>query len=62
MSKKTTGSALPTLPENSTGIPRGPRYKEQYGVIIVCPDEASQLATYEGLRALLGCKFKVVVT
>lgn len=62
MPREAKGAALPPLPENSTGIPKGNRYREQYGVIIVCPNEASQQATYEGLRALLDCKFKVVVT
>ena len=62
MPKEAKGAALPPLPENSTGIPKGTRYKEQYGVLIVCPDEASQHAIYEGLRALLDCKLKVLVT
>lgn len=62
MSTNMAAAALPPLAENSTGIPKGSRYKEQFGVIIVCPDEPSQRAIYEGLRSLLGCKFKVVVT
>lgn len=61
MAKKPSAD-LPALPPNSTGIPPNNRYREQYGVIIVCPNEASQQVTYEGLRALLDCKFKVVVT
>lgn len=53
---------LPPLPENSTGIPPDSRYREQYGVVLVCPDEADQKAVYDGLKAISGCKVKVVTT
>lgn len=54
--------ALPKLPANAPGIPPNNRYREQYGVILVCPDESAQTALYEALEALRGCKIKVVVT
>lgn len=37
------------------------RYREQYGVIVVCIDEAEQQAVYEELRGR-GWKLRVVVT
>lgn len=37
------------------------RYKEQYGVIVICKDEAHQKRVYEQLRAKHK-KVKVVVT
>jgi hypothetical protein len=52
----------PPLPANSPGKPDGARYREQYGVVIVCPDEATQQAVYAGLRSLAPCRLKVVVT
>ena len=42
-------------------IPDGNRYKEQYGVIIVCADEPEQQRVYETLTAE-GYKCRVVVT
>ena len=54
--------APPDLPAGSPGRPERSRYLEQYGVVIVCPDETAQRAVYEGLRALPGCKLRVVVT
>lgn len=62
MGKTGKQEALPKLPGNSTGIPKGSRYKAQYGVVIVCPDEAAQKSLYEGLKAVAGSKLKVVVT
>lgn len=59
---KSKKAALPPLPEDSTGIPPAGRYREQYGVVVVCPDEEAQKAVYEGLKAVAGAKFKVVVT
>ncbi len=44
---------------------KNPGYREQYGVVIVCPDEARQRALYERLHAELkpqGLKVKLVVT
>ena len=42
-------------------IPEGPRYKEQYGVIIICVDEAEQERVYNVLTAE-GYSCRVVVT
>jgi hypothetical protein len=42
-------------------IPEGDRYKEQYGVIIICADEPEQQKVYEALAAE-GYKCRVVVT
>ncbi|WP_029056958.1 hypothetical protein [Stappia stellulata] len=55
-------NTLPPLDPKSPGIPKGKRYREQYGVIAVCPDEGSQRAIYEGLKALQTARLKVVVT
>jgi hypothetical protein len=50
------------LPPGAPGRPDKPRYREQYGVIILCPDEPTQRAIFEGLRQLVPCRLKVVVT
>jgi hypothetical protein len=42
-------------------IPEGDRYKEQYGVIIICADEPEQQKVYEALAAD-GYMCRVVVT
>ena len=42
-------------------IPEGDRYKEQYGVIIICADEPEQQKVYEALAAD-GYRCRVVVT
>ena len=55
-------AGLPPLPQNAPGKPSGPRYREQYGVVIVCPDEETQRAIYAALEALPDCRIKVVVT
>ncbi|MBB4302370.1 hypothetical protein GGD81_001397 [Rhodobium orientis] len=60
--EKARSGALPCLPDGAPGKPRGTRYKEQYGVIVVCPDEEAQKAVYEGLRAVCSSKLRVVVT
>jgi hypothetical protein len=62
MGAKLDKNQLPPLPDTSPGIPSGNRYREQYGVVLVCPDEASQQAAFEGLKVLANCKLKVVVT
>lgn len=62
MSGKGNDGRLPPLPENPPGIPTGNRYKEQYGVVLVCPNEDAQRKVFEGLAALAPCKIKVVVT
>jgi hypothetical protein len=53
---------LPRLPPGTPGRPEKPRYREQYGVVIICPDEPTQRVLFEGLRALKPCGLKVVVT
>lgn len=55
-------AALPPLPPNSTRKPPAGRYREMYGVVVICPDEAEQRKVYEGLAALFGCKLRVVAT
>lgn len=54
--------ALPPLPAGAPGVPPQNRYKEQYGVILVCACEADQMKVYEALAAIKDCKIKVVVT
>lgn len=49
---------LPPLADNSPGV-NGFKYKPQFGVIVVCKDEAEHRAVYERLRAE-GYKCKVV--
>ena len=57
-----TSDELPPLPEGAPGRPKNERYREQYGVILVCADEATQKAVYEGLKGIQTSKIKVVVT
>lgn len=47
-----------TQPKNPPGV-NGFRYKEQYGIVVICDDENHQKATYEKLKPL-GYKMKVV--
>lgn len=56
------GKTLPPLPAAAPGRPAKARYREQYGVVLVCPDEATQAQLYEALEALRSCKIRVVVT
>lgn len=49
------------LPRRTNIDPKNPGYREQYGVIVVCDDEAQQRAVYERLQAQ-GLTLKVVVT
>jgi hypothetical protein len=56
MSKK-----LPALPPGAPGRPKGNRYKEQFGVIVICSDENHQRQVYEALRIKYP-KVKVVRT
>lgn len=53
---------LPPLPADAPRAPAENRYKEQYGVILVCPDEAAQVVLFDALSALKASKIKVVVT
>lgn len=48
----------PALPDNTPGINKF-RYKQQYGVIITCENEAEHKETYERITAL-GYKCKAV--
>lgn len=48
-------------PDITGGPPDGDRYKEQYGVIVICANEAEQARVYEQLRGL-GFSCRVVVT
>ena len=42
--------ALPPLPPGAPGRPKNNRYREQYGVIVICRDEADQKRAYDWLR------------
>lgn len=53
---------LPPLPEGAPGIPPNDRYRNQYGVVLVCPNEAAQIDLYNALQSLKTAKIKVVVT
>ena len=50
---------LPPLPDGAPGRPAGDRYKNRYGVIVLCRDEGHQQAVYDALRAD-GHKLRVV--
>ncbi len=53
---------LPALSEKSTRRPPDNRYREQYGLIVICPNAAVQRSLYEALRTLTHCKLRVVTT
>jgi hypothetical protein len=53
---------LPTLAPNSTRRPPDNRYREQYGLIVICPNAAVQRSLYEALQTLTRCKLRVVST
>ncbi len=38
------------------------KYRSQYGVILICPDQASQDALFNALTAIRTTRIKVVVT
>lgn len=57
-----TGAPLPPLAPGAPGRPPQRKYQQQFGVVIVCPDEAAQRAVYEGLAGLARCTLRVVVT
>jgi hypothetical protein len=42
-------SKLPPLPVKAPGRPGSPRYREQYGVIVICESENHQRLVYEAL-------------
>lgn len=53
------------MSQQNTKAAKNPGYREQYGIVVLCDDEAQQSALYEQLRALLvpqGHKLKLVVT
>lgn len=50
---------LPPAVEGAPGIPKQQRYREQYGVIVICADENDQRVVYERL-ALEHRKCRVV--
>lgn len=51
----------PPLPDGAPGRPKANRYRAQYGVIVVCRDEAHQIEVFERLLQQ-GFKPRVVVT
>jgi hypothetical protein len=53
---------LPALSQKSTKRPLDNRYREQYGLIVICPSAAVQQSLYEALRTLVHCKLRVVTT
>lgn len=53
---------LPALPKTSTKRPPDNRYREQYGLIVICPDAGVQRALYDALQTLSRCKIRVVTT
>lgn len=53
---------LPPLRANSAKRPVDERYREQFGVIIICPDEDTQRGIYTALRKLESCRLRVVTT
>lgn len=55
---------LPPLPDGAPGRPKDNRYKEQYGVIVICEDEKKQERVFDALVALSESplKLRVVVT
>jgi hypothetical protein len=52
---------LPPLAPGCHGIPKGNRYKQQFGVIVLVQDEPAQKALFEELKAQ-GRKCRVVNT
>lgn len=50
------------LPSGAPGRPKNNRYREQYGLIVICGDEAEQRTVYEALQILRTVPIKVVVT
>jgi hypothetical protein len=53
---------LPPLRPNSVRKPPDGRYREQYGLIVLCPSAAVQQSLYDALRTLTHCKLRVVTT
>jgi hypothetical protein len=59
---RATKKKLPPLSAKSMKRPPDGRYREQYGLIVICPNAAVQQALYEALRTLGHCKLRVVTT
>lgn len=53
---------LPALAPNSTRRHAENRYREQYGLIVICPSVAVQRSLYDALQTLTRCKLRVVTT
>ena len=49
--KTSTTRPLSPLPDGAPGRPAGERYKNRYGVIVLCKDESHQQTIYNTLRA-----------
>jgi hypothetical protein len=62
--KNGNGGKLPPLPADAPGRPKDTRYREQYGVIVLCQDAGHQERIYNALRDLSEhpLRTKVVVT
>lgn len=52
---------LPPLLPDAPGRPKDDRYRQQFGVIVICTGEAEQRRLYERFKAE-GLRCKVVVT
>ena len=61
MTDSETAAAPPPLPADAPGRPPTSRYREQFGVIVLCHDEAHQANVYDALTAQ-GHACKVVTT
>lgn len=58
---KSSEIQLPKLPKGAYGRPLTNRYKPQFGVIVLAPDEAEQKALFGAIKAQ-GYKCRVVNT
>ncbi|MGJ8609685.1 MAG: hypothetical protein ACSHWY_01230 [Octadecabacter sp.] len=52
---------LPPVADGTAKAPPTGRYKQQFAVLVICDDEATQAAEYAKLKAM-GYKLKVVTT
>ena len=52
---------LPSLPDGAPGTPKTNRYKKQFGVIVLAPDETAQKELFERFSEQ-GLRCKVVNT